>query len=330
MVKTHASMFNNKSSESLSKELETTQDIVSRLLAGLGSVIKGKDQFLQYMVTGLIAGGHILLEDLPGTGKTTAARALAHAISQTTFKRIQFTPDLLPYDITGVDVWDAHKSQFTFSKGPIFGNVILADEINRTTPKVQSALLEVLAEGQVTVGNQTYPMESLFFVMATQNPIEMEGTYPLPAAQVDRFLMKLSLGYPSIKEEIEIVSTQPGTTILPNMKSCISKKEILSLRKNASSVFCDPRLIQCAVHIADKSRHAPGITLGVSPRGTIMLINACRAFALVQGRNYVIDQDIVTLAPLVYSHRIQTKSGKFDANKLITDITASEVDKIER
>ena len=258
-----------------------------------------------------------------------AAELAAEAI-EGTFHRIQFTPDLLPGDITGTDIFRPEDGSFVFQPGPIFANVVLADEVNRATPKTQSALLEAMQEAAVTVGGESHPLPSPFLMLATQNPIEMEGTYPLPAAQIDRFLMKLSIGYPSVEEEINIVEGNPSASVLPKMKSVVTKKEILSLCEMAERVHCDRRLTQCAVRIADKSRHAPGITLGVSPRGSIMLINACKAYALVKGRDYVTDSDISVLAPLVYSHRIQTKSGKFDAIKIITDLTAAEVDKIER
>jgi MoxR-like ATPase len=294
----------------------------------MSRVIKGKEDFLQYLTTAFLAGGHVLIEDLPGTGKTTAVKTMSHMVESLSFKRIQFTPDLLPYDITGVEVWDPSSSSFVLKKGPVFANIILADEINRTTAKVQSALLEVMAEKQVTIGSQTYPFEGVFFVAATENPIEFEGTYPLPEAQKDRFLMKLSIGYPDEESEFDIIKINPSQTILEDMKPIFTKEEISELIDSVESVFCDDRLIRCAVAIARKTRNHPSVEMGVSPRGSLMLIKACRAYAIVKGRDYVIDQDLIDLASLVYSHRMRMKNVKKSAEDLVGEVTLLEIQKI--
>ncbi|MBN2531269.1 MAG: AAA family ATPase [Spirochaetales bacterium] len=305
-----------------------------KLLKNLERVIRGKQECLEFLITGLIAGGHILIEDVPGLGKTTLAKTLAHLISRTkkgnpvVFKRIQFTPDLLPYDITGVDVFDPHSNQFIFSPGPAFANILLADEINRTTPKVQSALLEVMAENQVTVGNKTHKMDSFFFVIATQNPVETEGTYPLPLAQIDRFLMKIRIGYPSEDIEIGIVKDDPAFTVMPAMQPVCGKDDILNIRDAVSRIYCDERLIKVIVSIVSATRNYRGIELGASPRASLMLIKAARAYAMVKGRGYVIDQDIVHLAPIVIAHRLRIKTVKLDPEKLIRDITLDALSKI--
>ncbi|HUJ73747.1 MAG TPA: AAA family ATPase, partial [bacterium] len=291
-------------------DFSTAHATARRLVEGLATVIRGKETVLEHLVTALIAGGHVLIEDVPGLGKTTLARTVARLVSRSragsgvTFRRIQFTPDLLPYDITGVDVFDPRSRTFVFSPGPVFANVLLADEINRTTPKVQSALLEVMAEGQVTVGNTTYPMDPFFFVIATQNPVEMEGVYPLPLAQIDRFLMKLHIGYPDAEVEVGIVRDDPAATVMPSVQPVCGKQEMLAARSRVDAVFCDERLMRVAVGVAAATRSHPGIVLGASPRGSLMLVRAARAFALVRGREYVIDQDLADLAPLVIAHRL--------------------------
>jgi len=302
-----------------------------RLVEGLASVIRGKQPVLEHLVAGLLAGGHVLIEDVPGLGKTTLAKTVARLVSRSrkgsavTFRRIQFTPDLLPYDITGVDVFDPGSRAFVFTPGPVFTNVLLADEINRTTPKVQSALLEVMAEGQVTVGNSTYPLDPFFFVIATQNPVEMEGVYPLPLAQVDRFLMKLRIGYPDPEVEVGIVRDDPAATVMPTVRPVCGKEDILAARRRAEAVYCDEKLLRVAVGISTATRAHPGIALGASPRGSLMLVRAARAFALVQGREYVIDQDLVDLGPLVIAHRLRLKDTRSDPAAMVREIVLAEL-----
>jgi MoxR-like ATPase len=320
--------------EQLQRAVEKHHVLAVRLIDGLERVIRGKRRALEYLVTGLLAGGHVLIEDVPGLGKTTLAKTAARLISRdknggpVTFRRIQFTPDLLPYDITGVDIFDPEHRRFVFRAGPVFANIVLADEINRTTPKVQSALLEVMAENQVTVGNKTHAMDPLFFVVATQNPVETDGTYPLPLAQLDRFLMRISIGYPGEEDEIGIVRDDPSATIMPKVKPVCRKREILQGRKIVEQVFCDDRLLQVAVSVSVATRRHRGIELGCSPRVSLMLVKAARAFALIQGRSYCIDQDFLELAPLVLSHRIRLKDIRIDAPSLIREITLHELSRI--
>ena len=305
-----------------------------RLVEGLESVIRGKTEVLEHLVTGILAGGHVLIEDVPGLGKTTLAKTVARLVSRSrkgsavVFRRIQFTPDLLPYDITGVDVFDPASRTFVFSPGPVFANVLLADEINRTTPKVQSALLEVMAEGQVTVGNTTYPMDPFFFVIATQNPVEMEGVYPLPLAQIDRFLMKLHIGYPDREVEVGIVRDDPAATVMPDVRPVCGKDEVLAARRKVDTVFCDEKLMRAAVDITSATRGHPGIALGASPRGSLMLVRAARAFAIVRGREYVIDQDLIELAPLVIAHRLRLKDARTDVHALVREICMAELARV--
>jgi MoxR-like ATPase len=314
---------------------ERSHALARRLVDGLASVIRGKEEVLERLVTGILAGGHVLIEDVPGLGKTTLAKTVARLVSRSrtggspvVFRRIQFTPDLLPYDITGVDVFDPASRTFVFTPGPVFANVLLADEINRTTPKVQSALLEVMAEGQVTVGNTTYPMDPFFFVIATQNPVEMEGVYPLPLAQIDRFLMKLRIGYPEAEVEVGIVRDNPSVTVMPEIRPVCGREELLAARARADAVFCDEKLLRVAVGVSAATRAHPGISLGASPRGSLMLVRAARAFALVRGREYVIDQDLVDLVPLVIAHRLRLKDARTDAGSLVREICMSELSRL--
>jgi len=313
------------------REIADSHSLLDRLIASLETVIRGKRGVIELMVTALVAGGHILIEDVPGLGKTTLAKALAHLISRTRrgdpvdFKRIQFTPDLLPYDITGVDIYNPQTQRFHFTPGPVFANIVLADEINRTTPKVQSALLEVMAERQVTVGVKTHTLDSLFFVIATQNPIEVEGTYPLPISQLDRFLLRLSIGYPDEEVEVGIVRDDPALRILPAVKPVCGREEILAVRRVAERIYCDERLIRAAVGVSAATRRHRGVELGASPRGSLMLIAAARSLALIRGRDFVVDQEVVDLAPPVMSHRLKLKDIRQDSEALVREITLSEL-----
>ncbi len=306
---------------------------VNRLIDGLSVVIKGKRRFLEFLVTAVTAGGHVLIEDMPGLGKTTTARTLAALIdtgeSMRGFSRIQFTPDLLPYDITGVDIFHPESGEFSFNPGPIFASIVLADEINRTTPKVQSALLEVMAEGQVTVGSTTRSLEEFFFVIATQNPIEIEGTYRLPAAQMDRFMMRLSIGYPDRDSEFLIVTEDPSVRTIPELKPVCSADDILSARAASEMVFCDERLIRAAIDAAAATRSMKDVEAGVSPRGPLMLIKTAKALALQRGRDYVIDQDIIDLCVPVMSHRMIMSGRKSGSAELVRELVLESLDKID-
>jgi MoxR-like ATPase len=295
------------------------------ILEAFSHVIRGKDSLLEKVLAGLLAGGHILLEDLPGTGKTTLGRTLAGLFQGTVFRRIQFTPDLLPYDITGVEVWDESKREFVFHPGPIFAHIVLADEINRTTPKVQSALLEAMAESQVTIGNRTRFLADPFLVIATQNPVEMEGTYPLPEAQKDRFMLLLRPGYPDRESEYSIIRDDPGHKELGKLKPVCDLEILRSMKAEAAGVAVDDRLLRCAVDIAVSLREHPDTILGVSTRGALMLTSVMKALAYIRRRDYVIDQDLSDLAVEAYAHRVRMRGGSVTAEELVADITSKEL-----
>ena len=273
-------------------------------------VIKGKQEQIDLVVTSLIAGGHILMEDNPGTGKTILAKTLAASIGEgAVFKRVQFTPDLLPMDLLGSFVFDEKNTDFIFKKGPLFCNVLLADEINRASPKVQSALLEAMAEHQITMGDKTYQLEDLFFTLATQNPIEMEGTYPLPAAQLDRFYMKIYFGYVDENTELEIYANYQGIhNQLLNLQPVLSLSEILDAQSKAASVTVHPEIIKGVSNIVRATREHPGILLGASPRAGIIFLKCLRAYAMLQGREFVVEDDIKKLCLSVLEHRLEYKS----------------------
>jgi MoxR-like ATPase len=304
------------------------QETASRFLSTCSTVMRGKQLLLEKTLAVLLAGGHLLLEDMPGTGKTTVGRTMAKLLADTVFKRIQFTPDLLPYDITGVDIWDEKSREFVFRPGPIFANVVLADEINRTTPKVQSALLEAMAESQVTIGNHTRVLPEPFFVIATQNPVETDGTYPLPEAQKDRFMLLLRPGYPDRESEYSIVRDDPSHKTLPNLGPVCDADGLAAMKAAAASVHVDDRLLRCTVDLAAALRDHSETLLGVSTRGALMLVAVMRALAFIRGRDYVIDQDIADLAVDAYAHRIRLKGGDMRAGDLVADLTAKELRRI--
>jgi MoxR-like ATPase len=307
---------------------------IKRLTDGLEVVIKGKRRFLEFLTAAVIAGGHVLIEDMPGLGKTTAARALAALIDTTGesvrgFSRIQFTPDLLPYDITGVDIFHPESGEFRFNPGPVFASIVLADEINRTTPKVQSALLEVMAEGQVTLGGTTRKLGDFFFVIATQNPIEIEGTYSLPVAQLDRFMMRLAIGYPDRDSEYLIVTEDPSVRTVPVLEPVCTVKEILEAREASSRVFCDERLVRAVIDAASATRSMKDIEAGISPRGPLMLIKTAKAYALLRDRDYVIDQDIIDLSVPVLAHRLIMRGRKGGSSEIVRELILESLDRID-
>lgn len=305
---------------------------------GLSSLIRGKERQIELFVTAYLSGGHVLLEDVPGIGKTTLAKGLAQLVgtipgnssAAVTFRRIQFTPDLLPYDITGVDVFNPKEYRFEFIPGPVFCDILLADEINRTTPKVQSALLEVMAEHQVSTGGKTRQVSDLFFVVATQNPIESEGTYPLPAAQLDRFMIRMSLGYPDGNAERAILRIDPAESVLPALVPVITDEQIRDSRREQKTVFCHPALEAAVVSIVQKTRVHPALRLGVSPRGALQLLHAARTLALIRGRAWLEDTDIIDLAVPVFSHRVIAKDHTTDIEALISGITSAALQAIDR
>jgi MoxR-like ATPase len=265
--------------------------------------IRGKDDVIELSIVALLARGHLLIEDVPGVGKTTLAQALARSF-HCTFQRIQFTSDLLPSDVTGISVFNPAEQTFEFKKGPIFANIVLADEINRTTPKTQSALLEAMNEAQVTVDNQTHRLPQPFLVLATQNPIEHHGTYPLPESQLDRFLMRIRMGYPSRESERDILRQHRGSEALDGIEPVMEATDVAEMQRAVEQVRVDDSLADYAIEIAERTRHSEQLLLGVSPRGVLMLQRAAQARAFLDGREYCIPDDFKKLAVPIFSHRL--------------------------
>lgn len=278
-------------------------EIVEKLLNNLNSVILGKEEIIKKVVIGLLANGHILLEDVPGTGKTTLAKAVANSFNMT-FHRIQFTPDVLPSDIIGITVFDMETKKFEIKFGPVFTNILLADEINRATPKTQSALLEAMGEYGVTIEGKEYKLERPFIVFATENPIEYEGTFPLPEAQLDRFLMRISIGYPDRSYEIKILQQEKIHELIENAKPIGSREDLLSLQESVKKVFIHPKIYDFIVDIASNIRTHRDVYLGISPRATIHLMKVSQARAFIEGRNFVIPDDVKLSVLDVVNHRI--------------------------
>jgi MoxR-like ATPase len=281
----------------------TFADVFGTISANMQQVIQGKHEVVDLTLLCLVAGGHLLVEDVPGVGKTSLAKALARSVD-CSFGRVQFTPDLLPSDVVGVTVWNRSDGRFEFRPGPIFASVVLADEINRASPKTQSSLLEAMAEGQVTVDNSTYPLGSPFMVIATQNPIEHEGTYPLPESQLDRFLMRVSMGYPSREAEIEVLDTHGDHNSLDDIGPVSTGSDIQAMIAAVRTIHVAPSLKAYLVDLADATRRHPHLALGMSPRATLSLQRVARARAASVGRNYVVPADIKSLAENVLAHRL--------------------------
>lgn len=285
---------------------------IEKVLENISKVMIGKADVATLSLVALLAQGHVLLEDVPGVGKTMLVRTLAKSLD-CDFRRIQFTPDLLPSDITGISIYNPKELEFEFRAGPILGNIVLADEINRTSPKTQSSLLEGMEEKNVTVDGDTIPLKQPFFVMATQNPIEYEGTYPLPEAQLDRFLLKLKMGYPSMEQELEMLERTSNQHPLESIQSVISKDELIALQEEVKDVYIDQSIQLYIVNIATGTRKHRGVYLGASPRGSIALMRAAKAYAFIHGREYVLPDDVKYLAPFVFAHRIiLTSEAKYE------------------
>lgn len=296
-----------------------TQLKLQAIIENIEKVMIGKRHVAELSVVALLAQGHVLLEDVPGVGKTMMVRSLAKSVGAT-FKRIQFTPDLLPSDVLGVSIYNPKDMAFEFRPGPLMGNIVLADEINRTSPKTQAALLEGMEEAAVTVDGETIEIPKPFFVMATQNPIEYEGTYPLPEAQLDRFLLKLKMGYPDILDEIEVLRRAETTKPIDTLTSVVTLEELIALQQQVKNIPVDDLVKQYIVTLAQATRQHPYVYLGASPRGSLALMKAAQAYTLLKGREFVTPDDIQYLAPFVFAHRLILKpEARYD------NVTAEDI-----
>jgi MoxR-like ATPase len=293
--------------ELVNREFDNPHQVLLDVVNNVEQVIVGKSKAVQLCLVALLCGGHVLLEDVPGVGKTMLVRSLAKSLG-CSFKRIQFTPDLLPSDVTGVSIYNQKTNEFEFRPGPIMGHVILADEINRTSPKTQSALLEAMEEGSVTVDGVTHPLPTPFLVMATQNPIEYEGTFPLPEAQLDRFLLKLHLGYPQAQDEIDMLGRQQMTPPIETIEQVTDLETLQEMQKKVREVYVEESIREYIVRIATETRKHQAVYLGASPRGSLALFKAAQALAFVLGREYVVPDDVKQLVRVTLAHRIILKS----------------------
>jgi len=287
---------------------------ISELQRSIARVVKGKEEAIQMALMTLLARGHLLVEDVPGVGKTTLAHAIARSF-HCSFQRIQFTSDMLPSDVIGVSVYNPVAQEFEFKPGPIFANIIVADEINRTTPKTQSALLEAMNEAQITVDNHTHPLPKPFLVLATQNPIEHHGTYPLPESQLDRFLMRIRMGYPGRASEKEIIRNNAGTGGAEQTPAVMDAADVTAMQESVSHVKVDDSLLDYALDIIERTRQTEQLSLGVSPRGAVMLHRAAQARAFLEGRDYCLPDDFKRLIVPVFAHRVVVSSRYVSTQK---------------
>ena len=314
---------------------------VDALIRSLETIIRGRSDTVRLLVTGLSAGGHGLIEDYPGSGKTTLAKSLGRIIDCSKsdslnknilpFRRIQFTPDLLPSDVLGVNIFDPKSSTFHFQHGPVFAHIVLADEINRTGPKVQAAFLECMAERQVTIDNVTYPLDELFFVIGTQNPLDLAGTYPLPLVQLDRFLLKVPMKYVSADKELEILQDSDKINSEANqVKAVVSREQVLAAREASSQIKIHPKVLETIVEIVQATRKSPVLQFGASTRAAIMLKKCLLAWALTEGRDYVTADDLKTLAPFVLKHRLKFHPGAGDSEQAFEDLIRPHIESLIR
>jgi MoxR-like ATPase len=331
----------------MSTETEQAIQTATRLITALERVIKGRADTVRYVVTALIADGHVLLEDYPGSGKTTLSKTLGRLIAEDSaatsrfptlsrdpivaFRRIQFTPDMLPGDVLGVNVFDPRSASFQFIHGPVFAHIVLADEINRTGPKVQAAFLECMAEKQVTSDNLTRPLDQLFFVIGTQNPLDIAGTYPLPQVQLDRFLIKVPMSYVDQKTEIEILAEHSTIKDLStSVEPVCTRSDVLSARVVASRIHVSPELRQAIVDICQATRNNPLIQFGASTRAALMLQAAIQAWALISRRDFATEDDLVAMAPLVLLHRLRFHAGAGEPEKALRELMAPHLERLVR
>ena len=319
--------------------LSGAREVAERLGARLSAAVRGRDEVVELVLVALLSDGHVLLEDYPGSGKTTLARALGNALEEgggvtdiAAFRRIQFTPDLLPSDITGTNIFDVETSRFAFRRGPVFAHIVLADEINRTSPKVQAAMLEAMAEKQVTVDNQSYLLDDLFFVIATQNPLDLAGTYPLPTPQLDRFLFKIEMKHIDRASELEVLDQYPRASLeVARDHRGVTRAEILAARRQTrGAVHVAPVVKEALVDLARLLRSDSRGLQGASTRALVLMWPALQARAVIHGRDFVSPEDIAVLAPYVFKHRLECAPGVEDVDALIAEATAVEVEKLAR
>lgn len=319
----------------------TAAETIQKLQTELRNIIKGRDDTIDLVLTGLFADGHVLLEDYPGSGKTTLAKTLGNLIScpgdlegdirLSPFRRIQFTPDLLPTDVLGVNIFEPKSGTFIFQQGPIFSHVVLADEMNRTGPKVQAAFLECMAERQVTIDNRTYPLDDLFFVLGTQNPLDLAGTYPLPMVQLDRFLLKIPMSY--VNRDVELSILKESDTIKDNVERIapvVSRDDVLNARIEGRNVTISNAIFECIVSIVQDTRTDPTFQHGASTRAAIMFKQALTSFALIKGRDFVTEDDVKYLAPYVLLHRLKINAGAGEAQKVFNEFIEKHIEKLVR
>ncbi len=296
-------------------------DFKEKIIENVSKVIVGKSDVIELLIVSFISGGHVLLEDIPGVGKTMLVKSFSRTLGLP-FKRIQFTPDLLPSDLTGINFYNQKINEFEYREGPLFANIVLADEINRATPRTQSSLLEAMEEKQITVDGETRRLNIPFMVLATQNPVESYGTFPLPEAQLDRFFMRINMGYPTREEEKKIIHKNTSFNIVDSLSKVIQEEELEYVLENYSKVTISEDVLNYIMDIVEATRNDIKIQLGVSPRGTIALYKACQSYAAINGRDYIIPEDIKKMAPHVFNHRILVKgiSKMEDGEKVIKDI----------
>ncbi len=295
------------------------KDLANKIISNIGKVIVGKEELIRLILTALLAEGHVLLEDVPGTGKTKLAKSLARTMNGE-FSRIQFTPDLLPTDITGLNIYNRQKDEFVLRRGPIFTNILLADEINRATPRTQAGLLECMEEKQATIDGESYDIGNPFFVIATQNPVETAGTFPLPEAQLDRFMMKLSMGTLERSEELDVLARYMESDPLEALESVITLEELMAAKAEASKVFVHKCIQEYIVDLVAKTRVGDAVVMGVSPRGSLALLKCAKAYAYLDGRDYCVPDDVKAVALPVLAHRIILSYGVTDTKEMVQRI----------